>query len=175
MPITVIITRDDVGAPSTSEVYETGVKYIVEGGDLMIYSDRPQLLGTYGSGNWLSVFIGDNVTVISKKPEEDSDSDSGFGDFGSDFGSDDDTSFGSDDTSLEDTSLDDTSSDETSSLDDTSSDDASSLEDTSLDVSSDETSSLDDISLDDTSSDDDTSSEESISLEAESESTDATV
>jgi hypothetical protein len=170
MPITVIITRDDVGAPSTSEVYETGVKYIVEGGDLMIYSDRPQLLGTYGSGNWLSVFIGDNVTVISKKPEEDSDSDSGFGDFGSDFGSDDDTSFGSDDTSL-----DDTSSDETSSLDDTSSDDASSLEDTSLDVSSDETSSLDDISLDDTSSDDDTSSEESISLEAESESTDATV
>src|SRR5215831_17350802 len=105
MPITVIITR----------------------GDLMIYSDRPQLLGTYGSGNWLSVFIGDNVTVISKKPEEDSDSDSGFGDFGSDFGSDDDTGFGSDD---------DTSSD------DASSDDASSLEDTSLDeTSSDDTSS----------------------------------
>jgi len=96
MPITVVIMRDDVGAPSTREIFETGVKYTVEGGDLMVYSDRPQLLGTYGSGNWLSVYIGDSVTVVSTKPDE-SDDDSSFGD--------DSFSFDSDDTSSVDESI----------------------------------------------------------------------
>lgn len=110
MPITVVITRDDVGAPSTREVYETGVKYQVEGGDLMIYSGKPQLLGTYGSGNWMSVYVDENVSVISIKPEEDSDS--GFGD--------DSFSFDADDTS---------SDDDTSSTDDVSPvDDATSVD-----------------------------------------------
>lgn len=125
MPICVVITRDEVGAPSTREVYETGVKYTVEGGDLMIYSGKPQLLGTYGSGNWLSVYVDDNVEVISIKPEESSDS--GFGD--------DAFSFDSDDTSSDDTSSDDgTSSDDTSS-DDSSGDDSSVLDEESSDVS----------------------------------------
>ena len=129
MPITVVITRDDVGAPSTREVYETGVKYQVEGGDLMIYSDRPQLLGTYGSGNWLSVYIGENVTVISTKPEESEDS--GFGDDSFSFDSDD---ISSDDASSDDASSDDASSDDISSDDDTSTlDDSASLDEESSD------------------------------------------
>jgi hypothetical protein len=104
MSITVVIARDDVGAPSTREVYETGVKYSAEGGDLSIFSAKPQLLATYGSGNWLSVYVDDNVEVISTKPEE---SDSGFDDF----------SFGDDDSSSDDTdgSSDDAGSDEDSS------------------------------------------------------------
>jgi hypothetical protein len=148
MPITVVITRDDVGAPSTREVYETGVKYQVEGGDLMIYSARPQLLGTYGSGNWMSVYMGDAVEVISTKPDEDSDDDSGFG--GDSFSFDSDDTSSTDDTgSTDDTSFD---SDDTTSTDDTSStDDGMSLDDAS---STDDTSSTDDsISPDDESSD----------------------
>jgi hypothetical protein len=93
MSITVVIARDDVGAPSTREVYETGVKYSAEGGDLSIFSGKPQLLATYGSGNWLSVYVDDNVEVISTKPEE---SDSGFDDFS--FGDDDSSSDSDSDT-----------------------------------------------------------------------------
>jgi hypothetical protein len=129
MPITVVISRDDVGAPSTREVYETGVKYQVEGGDLMIYSDKPQLLGTYGSGNWMSVYLGDNVTVISTRPDE---SDSGFGDDSFSFDSDDTSS---DDTGSDDISLDDTGSDDTSSDDTSSDDDGLSLDDDSSESS----------------------------------------
>ncbi|HEY7008630.1 MAG TPA: hypothetical protein VH395_06815 [Jatrophihabitantaceae bacterium] len=102
MSITVVIARDDVGAPSTREVYETGVKYSAEGGDLSIFSAKPQLLATYGSGNWLSVYVDDNVEVISTKPEE---SDSGFDDF----------SFGDDSSDSDDSSSDDAGSDEDSS------------------------------------------------------------
>ncbi len=99
MSITVVIARDEVGAPSTREVYETGVKFTTESGDLSILSDRPQLLARYGSGNWLSVHVDDNVTVISEKPAESSD------DF--DFGGLDDDSSGSDDAPAEAESSDD--------------------------------------------------------------------
>lgn len=95
MSITVVIARDDVGAPSTREIYETGVKFTTESGDLSILSDRPQLLARYGSGNWLSVHVDDNVTVVSEKPAESSDDDFDFG------GLDDDTS-SSDDSPAED-------------------------------------------------------------------------
>lgn len=107
MSITVVIARDDVGAPSTREVYETGVKFTTEGGDLSILSDRPQLLARYGSGNWLSVYIDDNVTVISEKPAESSD-DFDFGDSGLD----EDTSM-SDDSAGEDAASDDTTAEDT--------------------------------------------------------------
>jgi hypothetical protein len=89
MSITVVIARDDVGAPSTREVFESGVKFTTEGGDLSILSDRPQLLAKYGSGNWLSVYIDDNVTVISEKPAESSDDSFDFDSFGDDSSSDD--------------------------------------------------------------------------------------
>jgi hypothetical protein len=86
MSITVVIARDDAGAPSTREVFETGVKFMTEGGDLSILSGRPQLLATYGSGNWLSVYVDDNVTVLTEKPADESSDDSSF-DFDS-FGDD---------------------------------------------------------------------------------------
>jgi hypothetical protein len=117
MSITVVIARDDVGAPSTREVYETGVKFTTESGDLSILSDRPQLLARYGSGNWLSVHVDDNVTVISEKP-----ADSGGEDF--DFGGFDDDSSSSDDTPSDDAPSDDAPSDDAPS-DDAPSDDAS--------------------------------------------------
>lgn len=96
MSITVIIARDDVGAPTTREVYENGVKFSTENGDLSIVSAKPQLLATYGSGNWLSVHVDDAVQVLVDRPQEESD-DSGdfgdsFGDFGSDLDSDSDSS-----------------------------------------------------------------------------------
>ncbi len=96
MSITVVIARDDVGAPSTREIYETGVKFTTESGDLSILSDRPQLLARYGSGNWLSVHVDDNVTVVSEKPAESSDDDFDFG------GLDDDDTSSSDDSPTED-------------------------------------------------------------------------
>jgi hypothetical protein len=127
MAITVVIARDDSGAPSTREVYETGVKFSAEGGDLSVFSSKPQLLGTYGSGNWLSVYVDESVEVICTKPAEgEEDSDSGFGDF--DFGSDDSSD---DDSSSEETGDDDSSSDE-SSDDDSSSEESSDEEATTF-------------------------------------------
>ena len=70
--------------PSTREVFETGVRFTTESGDLSILSDRPQLLAKYGSGNWLSVYVDDNVTVVSEKPAESSDDSFDFGGFGDD-------------------------------------------------------------------------------------------
>lgn len=78
MSITVVITRDDSGAPMTKEHYETGVKFSVEGGDLSIISGKPQLIAYYGSGNWLSAHVDDNVIVITEKPVETEDSSGGF-------------------------------------------------------------------------------------------------
>ena len=126
MSITVIIARDDAGAPTTREVYESGVKFSTEGGDLSIVSAKPQLIATYGSGNWLSVHVDDNVEVITTKSDDDDDDDMSFGDddpFGS---SDDDSSddssdddlFGSDDSNSDDSSSDsDSSEDEAGSSD----------------------------------------------------------
>ena len=105
MSITVVIARDDVGAPTTREVYETGVKFSADGGDLSIISAKPALIATYGSGNWLSVYVDDNVEVITTKPESD-DSDSSDFSFG-----DDSDSFSFDDTSSDDSSSTDTDTD----------------------------------------------------------------
>lgn len=74
MSITVVIARDDVGAPTTREVYESGAKFTTENGDLSIVSGKPQLLATYGSGNWLSVHVDDFVDVRVTRSEEDDDS-----------------------------------------------------------------------------------------------------
>ena len=116
MPITVVIARDDVGAPTTREVFAEGVKYEIDNGELVIISGRPQRVATYGSGNWLSVYLDDNVEVIVTKPEEDSsDSDDfSFGDFDSDSSSDDSDS---DDSSSDDSDSDDSTSDSDSSDD----------------------------------------------------------
>jgi hypothetical protein len=108
MSITVVIARDDVGAPSTREVYETGVKFTTESGDLSILSDRPQILARYGSGNWLSVHVDDNVTVISEKPADSGGDDFDFGGF------DDDDASSSDDAPTDEASTDDLSTDESS-------------------------------------------------------------
>jgi hypothetical protein len=102
MSITVVIARDDVGAPTTREIYETGVKYSAEGGDLSILSAKPQLLATYGSGNWLSVYVDENVTVVSTKPDESEGS--GFDDFSFDDDSSDDTSSDASESSSDDES-----------------------------------------------------------------------
>ena len=71
MSITVVIARDDIGAPTTREVYEQGAKFTVDSGDLSIISAKPQLIALYGSGNWLSVHVDDHVEVISERPAED--------------------------------------------------------------------------------------------------------
>jgi hypothetical protein len=123
MSITVIIARDDAGAPTTREVYESGVKFSTEGGDLSIVSAKPQLIATYGSGNWLSVHVDDNVEVITTKSDDDDD-DMSFGD---------DDPFGSSD---DDSSSDDSSDDDSS---DDSSDDDSSEDSSDSDSSEDET------------------------------------
>jgi hypothetical protein len=111
MSITVVTARDEFGSPTTREVYEDGVKYTQDNGNLDILSAKPSLLATYGSGNWLSVHVGDSVNVVVTKPEEgDSDSDS---DFSFDFGGDD-----SSDDSSDDSGDDSSDSDETGSSDD---------------------------------------------------------
>jgi hypothetical protein len=119
MSITVIIARDDAGAPTTREVYESGVKFSTEGGDLSIVSAKPQLIATYGSGNWLSVHVDDNVEVITTKSDDDDDDSMSFGD---------DDPFGSDDDSSSDDSSDDSSDGDLFGSDDSSSDDSSDSE-----------------------------------------------
>jgi hypothetical protein len=120
MSITVVIARDDVGAPTTREVYANGVKFTTENGDLSIVSGKPQLLATYGSGNWLSVHVDDFVDVVVTRPPEDEDS----SDFGDSFGD----SFGDDSDDSSDESSDDSDSDGDTDSDD-SSDDSDSGED----------------------------------------------
>jgi hypothetical protein len=110
MSITVVTARDEYGAPSTREVYEDGTKFVNDNGNLDILTAKPQLIATYGSGNWLSVHLGDSVTVITKTPDETSDDSSDL-----DFSFDTDTSDDDTDTSDEDT---DTSDDDTDTSDD---------------------------------------------------------
>ena len=134
MSITVIIARDDVGAPTTREVYADGVKYSSDNGNLDIISAKPQLLATYGSGNWLSVHIDDSVEVMTTRSEDDDSGD----DFS--FGSDDDSSDSSDDESVEvsDDDGSDSSDDESVEVSDDDSSDSSS--DESTEASDDESS-----------------------------------
>jgi hypothetical protein len=106
MAVTVIIARDDTGAPTTQEVYADANKYAVQDGNLDVILHGTGVLGTYPSGNWQSVFMDSSVERIVTK-SEDSDSDSGFGDF--DFGGDDSSDSGDDSS---DSSEDESSSDE---------------------------------------------------------------
>jgi hypothetical protein len=109
MSVSVIIARDEHGAPSTREFYPTADRYVISDGNLDVAVQGVGTLGTYGSGNWLSVYTDDVVEVITVKPEEDS------SDFGSDFGDDssDESSDESSDSSDESESTDE-SSDESS-------------------------------------------------------------
>jgi hypothetical protein len=115
MSITVIIARDDIGAPSTSEIYALGAKFNVDGGDLSIFSAKPQLVALYPSGNWQSVHVDNFVEIVSVKPAEDEDGgDFAFGDDdssdssdSSDTASTDDDPFGLDSDSTDTTTTDD--------------------------------------------------------------------
>lgn len=68
MSITVVTVRDDDGAPLTREVYASGDRYTTSGGILEILSAEPKALALYPSGNWLSAYIDDAVTVIAGVP-----------------------------------------------------------------------------------------------------------
>ncbi|HZC72290.1 MAG TPA: hypothetical protein VE442_16465 [Jatrophihabitans sp.] len=82
MGVTVIITRDDNGAPQTRETFPEGDKFVIVDGNLNVYSVDGDLLGTFGSGNWLTSFAGDDTVHVetTKPPEDDSSDDFGFGD-----------------------------------------------------------------------------------------------
>lgn len=96
MAVTVIITRDEHGAPTTQEVYGEANKYTVNEGNLDVILHGSGILGTYPSGNWLSVFMDTSVERIVTKPDDGGDS--GFGDFGG-FGDDSESSDESSDES----------------------------------------------------------------------------
>jgi hypothetical protein len=68
MSLTVVTVRDENGAPSTLESYAGASRYRVGDGNLEIISPNQQILGLYESGNWLSVYAGDSVKVISIGP-----------------------------------------------------------------------------------------------------------
>jgi hypothetical protein len=65
MSLTVVTVRDENGAPSTLESYAGASRYRIGDGNLEIISPNKQILGLYESGNWLSVYAGDSVKVIS--------------------------------------------------------------------------------------------------------------
>jgi hypothetical protein len=65
MTVTVVTTRADNGVPATRDVYAGGVRYTTTNGNLQVISATRAPLAFYGSGNWLSVYVGQCVTVIS--------------------------------------------------------------------------------------------------------------
>jgi hypothetical protein len=65
MTITVVTTRTDNGAPATRDVYAGTVRYTTTNGNLEVISAKRAPLAFYGSGNWLSVYVDQCVTVIS--------------------------------------------------------------------------------------------------------------
>jgi hypothetical protein len=65
MPIAVVVTRDDVGAPTTREIYARGERYRIGDGNLQILSADSRVLALYGSGNWLSAYVAGTVTVTA--------------------------------------------------------------------------------------------------------------
>lgn len=69
MTITVVTVRDENGAPSAREVLRRGDSYKIVSGNLEIISSAREALGLYPSGNWLSVYVGDCVTVKSAGSE----------------------------------------------------------------------------------------------------------
>jgi hypothetical protein len=88
MAVTVIVARDEHGGPTTREVFATANKYVISDGNLDVIMQGAGALGTYGSGNWLSVYMDDSVEVTTIKPPEE---DSSFGDFSFDSDSDSDS------------------------------------------------------------------------------------
>lgn len=115
MAVTVVITRGDAGEHQTKETYPEGFRYLISDGNLDVYDVEGQLLGTHGSGNWLTAFYDDKIVIETIKPAEDesSDDDFSFGDDDSD--SSDDFSFGDDSDS--DSGDDSDSSDDSASTD----------------------------------------------------------
>jgi hypothetical protein len=107
MAVTVVISRDDNGAPMTREVYADANKYVIDQGNLDVVIQGQGGLASFPSGNWLSVYMDDTVEVITTKPEESSDDSSSDFDFGS--SDDTDLSFDSDDS---DTDSDDSDSED---------------------------------------------------------------
>jgi hypothetical protein len=85
MAVTVIVARDEHGGPTTREVFATATKYVISDGNLDVIMQGAGALGTYGSGNWLSVYMDDSVEVTTIKPAEE---ESSFGDFSFDSDSD---------------------------------------------------------------------------------------
>jgi hypothetical protein len=94
MAVTVITARDEHGGPTTREVFAAANKYVINDGNLDIIVQGAGPLGTYASGNWMSVYMDDSVEITTTKTEED---DGGFGDFS--FDSDDSSDASSDDSS----------------------------------------------------------------------------
>ena len=104
MTVTVVIARDEHGAPMTREVFAQADRYVIKEGNLDVMIQGSGGLATYPSGNWLGVFMDEYVEVITTAPPEDDSGSSGF-----DFGGDDSDS--SDDTDSSDDSSDDSDSD----------------------------------------------------------------
>ena len=173
MAVTVVITRGDAGEHQTKETYPEGYRYLISDGNLDVYDVEGQLLGTHGSGNWLTAFYDDKIVIETIKPAEDesSDDDFSFGDDDSDSSDDSDFSFGDDDSASSDDS-DSTDADASDSSDDFSfGDDDSASSDDSDSTESGESDSTDDFSFnfgdDDSESTDSTDSSESSEEDAE--------
>lgn len=171
MAVTVVITRGDAGEHQTKETYPEGYRYLISDGNLDVYDVEGQLLGTHGSGNWLTAFYDDKIVIETIKPAEDesSDDDFSFGDDDSDSSDDSDFSFGDDDSASSDDS-DSTDADASDSSDDFSfGDDSDSTDSDSTE--SGESDSTDDFSFDfgddDSESTDSTDSSESSEEDAE--------
>jgi hypothetical protein len=86
MAVTVIVARDEHGGAT---------KYVISDGNLDVIMQGAGALGTYGSGNWLSVYMDDSVEVTTIKPAEE---ESSFGDFSFDSDSDSDSDSSSEDS-----------------------------------------------------------------------------
>jgi hypothetical protein len=119
MAVTVIVARDEHGGPTTREVFATATKYVISDGNLDVIMQGAGALGTYGSGNWLSVYMDDSVEVTTIKPAEE---ESSFGDF----------SFDSDDSDSDSSSEDSDSDTDSDSADSDSDSDSASTEDVEL-------------------------------------------
>jgi hypothetical protein len=65
MPIAVVVTRDDAGAPTTREIYARGERYRIGDGNLQILTADSRVLALYGSGNWLCAYVAGTVAVTS--------------------------------------------------------------------------------------------------------------
>src|SRR5262249_28876131 len=74
MAITVVTARAENGAPSTRAAPRDRARYTTDSGKLEIISSAREALGFYASGNWLSVHVGEYVTVNPDRSNGASDS-----------------------------------------------------------------------------------------------------